>query len=184
MELPLILITALLGTAVLSSYGLVLANVGDAFPLTDAPSHLTYNNSPYWLGMRREAIIAIIMLQVFAGVGFLMWFGWLAFDGAQRGILRTPTARVVLMSVFLGASIAWPYATYFHLSRPSLSRAIGSAACLWLAALAIIVAIGGTFEADAPAYAVVGILLLGQVVVLADGVGWSAVVIWRQLYES
>ena len=180
MQWLLIVFSALLGGAVLSSYALVLGNVGNAFPLANT-TFTSYIDSPYWLGLRRDTIVGLIVLQVFAGIGYISWFVWLVTTNVERGLLQTPLARFVIIALFLSASIAWPYAAHNMVARPSQLNAVGAAACLWLAAAAIVAAVGGTFEAGAPAYATVGILLLGQVVVLADGAGWAAVAIYRHI---
>ena len=66
---------------------------------------------------------------------------------------------------------------------PSLSRSLLTCSCLWISSIAVMLLVAGTFEADPPFYALVGILLLANVVVLADGVGWSSRCIQDSLYR-
>ena len=76
MQWPLFFVQTLFGVALITSYGLVLANVGNNFPL-DGSSGKSYVESPYWLGMQRDTIIGIVVMQVLAAIGYLIWFFWL-----------------------------------------------------------------------------------------------------------
>lgn len=171
--------SAFTGALVLTSYAFVLANVAGGFTLSLPPT-TGYLDSHYWLGLPRDSVIGIIVLQVLAGVGFVAWVIWLASKDdyvIENSILSTLWNRIVLIQVFLLASTAWPFAAYFYMMQRNLSRAIIACVPLWVAALATILLIGGTFEARAPVVPTVSILLFGTVTVLADGVGWSAVCI-------
>ena len=167
------------GAFVIGSYALVLADVAGVFTLPLPPTS-GYLESHYWLGMPRDSIVGIIVLQLLAGIGFVVWSIWLSSKEdyiIENSILSTLANRIVLVQVFLWASVAWPFATYFYMLQRTLSRAILACVPLWIAALATILLIGGTFEARAPVLPTVSILLFGNVVVLADGVGWAAVCI-------
>ena len=138
----------------------------------------------YWLGLPRPTIIAISFLQGLAAIGYLVWFFWLLQEGdrIQNSILSSRWNRTLLVSGFLLASVVWPYLAYYHqLSPISTRRAVLASLPLWIAALCVILLIGGTFEAKAPAHATIGILFLGMIVVLADGVGWTAACIKQSL---
>ena len=181
MSATLLITSGITGALVLASYAVVLADVTGFFPLpkTFTPTS-GYIDSHYWLGMKSDSIIAIIVLQVLAGVGFVVWEIWLATHGDYtfpNSILSTLAFRIILIQVFLWASFAWPFLTYFYMHDQTLSRAILACVPLWIAALATIIMIGGTFEAQAPPHAILSILFFGLVVVLADGVGWAAVCI-------
>lgn len=169
------------GAAILISYVMVLMNACGGFELYEQST--SYIDSPYWLGADRGAIIAVVVFQALAAIGYVMWMVWMIMYGAEitNSVLQTRTVRLLLIHGFLLASIAWPYTAYFYMLSPSTGRAILTSVPLWVAAGCVIVLIGGTFEAGAPWYAVAGILMLGTVVVLADGVGWSAMAIKRTI---
>ena len=184
MQLPLLVFQTLLGVGIFTSYVTVLGNVGNGFQLQGVTS-FAYLESPYWLGMPRDTIVGLVVMQCIAAVGYLVWFFWLINAEVTQGLLRHNWMRVLQIAVFLMSSLAWPYTAYLVLSRPhSVMRALVSCGCLWIAASSVIVMIGTTFEARAPVAPTLGILLLGNVVVLADGVGWSALCLYNALYVN
>ena len=69
--LPLLLSVGLLGGAVLTSYVVVLGNVGGRFPLpsSPAPPSSSYWQSPYWLSLPPSTAQGITLLQVAAAGG-------------------------------------------------------------------------------------------------------------------
>ena len=181
MQWPLFWIQTLFGMAIMTSYGIVLANIGNGFPL-DGLSSKSYIESPYWLGMQRDTIIGIVVLQLLAAIGYLVWFFWLINTEVSIGLLRYNWIKTLQIVAFLLSSTIWPYTAYIYMLKPtSVTRAIISSSFLWMAACSVIFMIGTTFEARAPVAPTLGILLLGNVVVLADGVGWSALAIYNSL---
>ena len=181
MQWPLFFVQTLFGVALITSYGLVLANVGNNFPL-DGSSGKSYVESPYWLGMQRDTIIGIVVMQVLAAIGYLIWFFWLINTDVSIGLLRYNWIKTLQIVVFLLSSVIWPYTAYIYMLKPtSVTRAIISSSFLWLASCSVIFMIGTTFEARAPVAPTLGILFLGNVVILADGIGWSALAIYNSL---
>ena len=182
---PLLLMTSILGATILGSYVVVFGNVGNAFPLPPAvqTQHRGYFETIYWHGTPRDTTVGIFVLQLAAAAGFLTWFGWLVTAETLEGPLRHAWVRASLLGGFLVSSIAWPYAAHAHVVSPTVGRAVGVSACLWVAALAVLLMVAVTFEARAPAAPTVGVLLLGNVVVLADGVGWTANVLRNAIYD-
>ena len=181
MQWPLFFIQTLFGVALITSYGLVLVNVGNNFPL-DGLSSKSYIDSPYWLGMQRDTIIGVVVMQVLAAIGYLIWFFWLINTDVSIGLLRYNWIKTLQIVVFLLSSVIWPYTAYIYMLKPtSVTRAIVSSSFLWLAACSVIFMIGTTFEARAPVAPTLGILFLGNVVILADGIGWSALAIYNSL---
>lgn len=182
MSTTLLLSTGISGAFVLLSYAVVLADVVGMFPLPVSEYAPTsgYLDSHYWLNMPRDTIVGIIVMQVLAGIGFVIWVFWLAGKEdyvIEDSLLSTLEVRITIIQVFLWASTAWPFFTHYFMLQRTLARAILASIPLWIAATAIILLIGGTFEARAPALPTLSILFLGNVVVLADGVGWAAVCI-------
>ena len=131
----------------------------------------------------------MIPLQVAAGVGFLAFIACatgLAGDTVPtRGVLSYGNgfACTAAVATFMAASAAWPFATQRYLDMaPEMRRwpdAAGPVAALCVAAVSAVIMVAGAFEADMHAAAVCGVLVFATVVVLADGVGWNAMLIHR-----
>jgi hypothetical protein len=169
--------------AIVASYLFVLGNVGNYFPLP-ASTASGYFDSPYWLGMKRENAIAVTALQFFAAAGYIAWVVDMAVRPPTSGLFSNPAWRVAALCLFLIPSALWPLASYNMVLTPSVGTTLLSTTCLWVASIGVILMIAGTFEnADASPWVIVGTLLLGNVVVLADGVGWSALAIYNALYR-
>ena len=181
MDWALLLVSSLTGVAVLFSYALVLADLWGAYPLPSSVDVSTsYFDSPYWLGLPKSTTIAVAFFHFLAVVGYVMWAYWIVqAKPIDNSILSARPTTIAIVEGFLVASILWPFVAYYHIVRPSLASALAACVPLWIAAICVVLLVGGTFEAMAPPYAVVGILWLGTVVVLADGVGWCAVCIKR-----
>ena len=184
MQWLFLLSTGLVGASVLTSYGMVLGNIGNIFPLENVDSY-SYFTSPYWLGANSESIRALVVLQILAAFGYVVWVLWLTSTNTviTYGVLQSPFIRFVLIQSFLLSSLAWPFTAYYFMRQQTLMRSIIACVPLWGAALSVIVLIGGTFEAKAPAVPTLGILALGTVVVLADGVGWCALALYPTIHS-
>lgn len=171
-----------LGFAVILSYVLVLGNIFNNFDIGIPNSG--YLNSAYWLGMSRNNVISIGIFQILAIVGYVCWIYWICTENSYGdSILRFPTVKVVsIISFFIGA-VAWPYAAFVFMIDKTPFKAILCCSTLWISAVANIIMMAGTFEANAPSYAVVGIVSLGTVVILIDGIGWSSLCIQTAMYQ-
>lgn len=177
--------TLVLSLAIALSYAAVLFDYYGAFALRHhSPVPRGYLNSPYWLGMRRSTARALAVMQVAAAVGYVAWFAYVLAAPPSRGLLGDARWLVALNVAFLAASAAWPYGAWYMLEHPGrVSAALLAAAPLWVAAAATAALVGGTFEARyESAVPAVGVLLLANVVVVADGIGWSALAIYNALY--
>ena len=180
--IPWILSTGFFGIAVGFSYAIVLFNAFGDFPVSQGAS-TSYLDSPYWLGLPRSSTIAVAVFQVLAAIGYIAWQFSLIAERPTRGIFTDTRWLIFANSLFLVPSIAWPFAAHRLLKNTtSLSAALLSSSCLWLAAVGVSLLVGGTFEdhRETPV-ALVGILLTGTVVVVADGAGWSATAIYGAL---
>lgn len=178
-ELPLTLIlsSGLVGALVAVSYLIVLFDNAGLFPLSSAAGTSFFTN-PYWLGLASDTVTVIVLLQMLAAVGAILWFIWLVTSPEKQfenTMLSTETNRIFILQLFLWSSVAWPFTAYLYLNDKSTTNAILACSPLWLAAVAVVLMIGATFESNAPPIALLSILFLGLVVVLCDGVGWSFV---------
>lgn len=173
-------VVALGGAAVLGSYVAAVGNVGNHFtPVPGEATSKSYLDSPFWLGVPTSTTRAVTGAQILAAGGFLALVSSRLFDGSVRspttGLLRWLPSFTLVVALLIAASTAWPYLARRALHSPSASSVAACVVSLVLAALAVILLVADTFESDtAPWYATLGALLLGLVVVLADGVGWSA----------
>lgn len=168
----------------ITSYAIVLFDAFGSFPLPDSMKHRKgYLESPFWLSLPRASIVAVVVFQGFAAVGYLMWFFSMLYERPTRGLLQDSRWLMVSNILFLVPSILWPFPAYRLLHDLSMANAILSSACLWIAALGVILMVGGTFEDERKSpVATIGILLLSTVVIVADGIGWSATAIYAALY--
>ena len=174
---------SLLGISIAVSYVFVFGNVTNAFQF-DGIVH-SYVDSPYWFGMSKNSVYSIIVFQGLAAIGYIMWLFWVCTEtNYGTSILRFRWVRSLLIVLLLGSSTLWPFSAYYYIVSPSLARSLLTCFCLWIASISVILMVAGTFEADSPSYALVGILLLANVVVLADGVGWSAKCIQHSFYSN
>ena len=155
--------TVVLSLAVAWSYAAVLFDAFGAFPL--ATARAGYLTSPYWLGLTRPTTTALTVLQVAAAAGYVAWQTSLVVHPPARGLLADARWLVLLTTVFLASSAAWPYAAYWTVQKPdSLRCALASAATLWGAAAGVVGLVGGTFEdRRSSPVALLGILALAQV---------------------
>lgn len=133
----------------------------------------SYIESKYWYGTPKPVILALIVFQILAAIGFIIFFFAQLLDAPTEGLLSYANGwvSVILVSIFLLASIWWPYTLK--------SENWTTVASLVIAAIACMLLVAGSFEAATTGsiydiMRVVGSLLLGTVVVLADGVGWNA----------
>ena len=178
----LFLISSLLGLSIGVSYALVLANVTNDFSFEGYVA--SYTESPYWLGLSKNNIYSIIVFQFLAAIGYIMWIFWLCFETEfGNSILRVRWVRSLLLSGFLLSSALWPYSAYYFMLSRTLTRSLICCSFLWFASICTILMLAGTFEANPPFYAIVGIQLFANVVVLADGIGWTATCIQNSLYS-
>lgn len=183
----LLVATGVAGAGVLASYAFVLFDAAGGFPLAARPAG--YLASPYWLGLPRATVGALVGLQVLALVGYVAWLFHVAAHPPTRGLLRDARARFGLTLGFLGASALWPFAAYELVrarerATATLGWALASSACLWAAAGCVIALLAGTVEAryESPV-PVLGMLALALVVVLVDGVGWAATAIFDAVHQ-
>jgi hypothetical protein len=131
-----------------------------------------YVASPLWLGMGRSTVIMLVVLQVFAAIGFLLSvLTWVLVRSPNGGVLSySPAVLPLVLALFLAASSSWAFLLLFD--NPNK---IAVSASLIITALASVVLAAGAAEENEPRWWVVlGTLLLGLVTVLSDGVVWNA----------
>ena len=171
----------LLGAVVIISYIVVIANALGTFPLAVASS--SYFESPYWVGISPSSAKALTSLQALGALGYIAWLAWIGGAPVKQGILASNTTLFAILLMILLAAAAWPFATYRALQSPTALRAVLACVPLWITAIGTVLAIAGTFEANGPVYAQLGILAFGLVTILVDGIGWSAALIYRTVHN-
>lgn len=147
-----------------------------------APAGSTYLTSPLWLGWPRGAVIALVVLQALAAAGFLAAvLTWIFGAPPDGGVMARPAALPVTLAVFLLGSIAW--AVLVARPAPGAGVTAGVSLALVATAAATVALIAGAAEEKRPRWWVLlGLLLLGAVTVLADGVAWNARWIATRVY--
>ena len=176
--IPWVLSTGLFGIGLGLSYAVVLFNAFGDYPISQ-PASASYFESAYWLGLPRSSAIAVSVFQIMAAMGYVVWQFSLVVERPMRGLFTDTRWLIFANTLFLVPSIVWPFAAHrLLMDTTSLSAALISSSCLWLAAAGVSILVGGTFEdqRDTPV-ALIGILLTGTVVIVADGAGWSATAI-------
>jgi hypothetical protein len=182
--IPWILSSALLGGGVLMSYAFVLFDAFGDFPVSK-PNE-SYLESPYWLGLHKNSVTSLVVFQILAAIGYVVWQVALVVTRPTHGLFADTRWLIFANMLFLLPSILWPFAAHrLLMDETSLLGALLSSACLWAAAAGILLLVGGTFEdhRESPV-AMIGILLTSTVVVVADGAGWSALAIHNALHPG
>lgn len=185
--LPWIASSTLLQIGVLFTYAIVLFDAFGDFPLPERHrrSSTSYLESPYWLGMPKSTTTFIVVMQGFAAIGYVLWQMSLVMIRPTRGLFVDPRWLVFANMLFLVPSILWPFAAYQLLQdETSISWALASSACLWAASAGMTLLVAGTFEdlRETP-WAALGIYLTASIVVVADGVGWSAISLYNAIHS-
>lgn len=165
----------------LASYVVVIGNVFGGFTLP-GPS-ASYFDSPWWVGVPPATARALTAIQLPAGLGAVLWYRWAFGDDAAVGAHRhLPRHRDWLVTTFLVASLLWAPLAYRALQLQTVGTAALAVASLATSALCSVLALAFTFETAPPPLPTLSILALALVVVLVDGVGWSAALLYRTIY--
>lgn len=173
-----LLVSAPMAPALALSYWAVLLGGVERFRLAEDEG-AGYLTSGYWGGIVDPTTIRLVVaLQGLLVVGAAYWMYWVTTTPAPAGsLLARPSFLALSLLAFWLGSIAWPLATWH--ARASGGSRWPPVLCLWLAAAGVLALVVGTFEAGAGALPSLAILLVANVVVLADGVGWSAAFLAR-----
>jgi len=146
-----------------------------------------YINSKFWLGIPQNVITALIPLQILAAVGGLIWYISIRENPPDIGLLsynifNNPVYDILVFFFLLG-SILWPISLMQHelIENKTLLKSLLCCSGLFIAAISGILLQAGSFEANnITPLALAGITLFNTTVVLNDGIGWSA----RLLYQT
>lgn len=151
------MIVVIFGVLLLASYFWVFRN---------AEGYLT---NKLWLGLPKNLVLGLVILQVLAVVGFFAAFGtWILQGPPKSGFLAKPGLLEVLTFVFLGTALLWPWAVHWENKALQVSS-------LSLTALVCLLLLGGSVTEEFPSWWVVlGLLFLCHTTVLSDGIVWSA----------
>ena len=140
----------------------------------------SYLESKFWLQMKQSSVKALIPLQLAAAVGALLWVKAVRDSPPRKGLLGYSFCGEplfeILIAVFLVGCIVWPWSLWQPnlVEEPTLTKSVICISGLVVAAIAGVLAQAGSFQADIPWWALLGIILLNITVVLNDGIGWSA----------
>jgi ammonia channel protein AmtB len=160
MDIPSFLIVPILGFGVLTSYYYVFKK--------KLPDY-NYNKHPFWMGIPSDIVNFLVILQILAGIGFLIAIcSWIA-SPPQDGIMGNAKSSLPLtLSGFLLSSIIWPLATlqkkHFWVAFSLVTAAIST----------ILLLAGSIEESNIRWYIVISLIFLNIVTVLCDAVIWNA----------
>lgn len=159
-----------------------------SYYLTFKDEKRSYLKSRFWLGLSQQNVKALIILQLIALFGAIIFFTW--FSGLwgkppSEGLFVYRDGKIAkyLIWTFLISSIFWSYLANMSLQTNKSIWVILTVLVLCVAALSVIGLVAGAFEnKDTPVLALVGILELAGVVVLTDAIGWNSLLISNHIY--
>jgi hypothetical protein len=169
----LLFVIAVLGIAIITSY---------YYALRDGNDYLT---NKYWLGMPKNVVSWLIVLQLFAAVGFIMGIWSLSTTPPENGFLSKHDGRVGLyiIIVALVGSLIWPWATRQAMScegSPNMTWVWITSISLIITGVSALVLVAGSFQDPQPVL-VLGWVLFAVVVCIVDGTGWNSVFLQKAL---
>jgi len=174
-DIVFITITILLGIIVLYSYYDQLGDKGKSI----------YDNK-YWLGIDKNIINFILPFMFLALIGFLTFFIGYLINPPEIGLLSYVNGwvTVILMAIFLGASIGWSFSVNKAIKKnASFASIFMTSFFLILASIAVILMLGGSFEAE-NIVLIVGMLFLNIQVVFNDAIGWNAIFLLQKTKKN
>lgn len=146
----------------------------------------SYFNSKFWLNIPSNNIIILLFFQILAAIGILVWYKNIKNTNISKGILSYELFNNklydILIFTFLIGSIFWALSLLQSklIEEKTLFKSLISCSGLFIAAISGILLQAGSFEANIPPHALLGIIFFNTVIVLNDGIGWSA----RLLYQT
>ena len=150
----------------------------------------SYFKSKYWLGVSPNNIKVLLPLQILAGIGILIWYKHIRNTNPNKGILSYTVLNNpmhdILVFFFLVGSILWPLSLLQNqlIEKKTIVKSLRCCSGLFIAAISGILLQAGSFEADnISPIALLGITLFNTKVVLNDGIGWSARLLWQTIYN-
>lgn len=168
------------GAAVLASYFWVFRSEG--------ASYLSSSN-PYWLGYSKGAIRALVVLQVLAVVGFLLFaVPWVFISSPEGGLGARRGALPATLALFLVAAALWAPAMREAIKTGSRThsktwKGVGAGALFLCAVASILFVAMAAEEANPRWYVLLGTILFAGTTVLGDGVAYPARMLTRDIRE-
>ena len=105
-------------------------------------------------------------------------------DWPTKGIYSYKGGLDAIYLFFYVGAILWPIVTPIYLDEPGFCYLFLVSASLFFSAIGSILFIAGAFEAeDMPVWFIYSTIFFGSVVILADGVGWNARMIYQYVHE-
>ena len=161
------------------------------FVFTKKENRSSYIDSKYWLGISPVLVKTVIPLQLLAAVGGLYWYYSVKKNPPKIGLLSynifNNKMYDLLVLLFLIGSIIWPLSLLQNnlIEKKTLNKSLICCMGLFIAAIAGILAQAGSFEANnISPLALLGITLFNTTVVLNDGIGWCARLLYQTIYKN
>lgn len=156
---------------------------------TDQGMFEKYATSRLWLDIDKDTAKSLIPLQIIAGVCFVVVTIYILNSARDihwptKGIYSYRGGVDAIYLFFYVGAILWPLMTPIYLNSPGTGYCLLVSFSLVLSAIGSILLIAGAFEADGvPVWFVYSTLIFGSVVILADGVGWNARMIYQHVHR-
>lgn len=132
-----------------------------------------YIDHPFWFGQNKAVIRTMVGLQIAAAIGFLLFLVPWVFQPPDGPLFPKPWVLPLVLALFFGAWVAWPYLTQRAIDTKRGTWAV--VACLVLAALcSLYMLAGASIESNPRWYVVLGLALFCGTTVFGDGVLWNA----------
>ena len=189
-------INAFGGIAVISMYVVVIyleSKKGDS-KTSSSPCNCfskmleSYSESRLWLGIQKDIPKLLVYLQLAAAVSFVVLTVFIIkevnedLNWPKKGFWSYRLGIEAIYFFFYAGACVWPLATYFYLENKSTFICVCTSLSLVVCAIACIFLVAGFFEADdISAWIVYPIIIFASVVVLADGIGWNARLIYQHI---
>ena len=147
--------------------------------------------SKYWLNISSNKILFLLILQILAIIGFIIWFINIRITPPDKGILsynflNNPMYDVLIFFILFGY-ILWILSLNLNdlIENKTIFKTLFCCIGLFIAAICGIIIQAGCFEADnISLISLIGITIFNITIVLNNGIGWCARLIYQTLYQN
>ena len=147
--------------------------------------------SKYLLNISSNNVLFLLILQVLGIIGFIIWFINIRITPPNKGILSydfldNPMYEVLIFFILFGY-ILWILSLNQTdlIENKSILKSLFSCIGLFIAAICGILIQAGCFEADnISLLSLIGITIFNTSIVLNNGIGWCARLIYQTLYQN
>ena len=147
--------------------------------------------SKYLLNISSNNVLFLLILQVLGIIGFIIWFINIRITPPNKGILSynfldNPMYEVTVFFILFGY-ILWILSLNQTdlIENKTILKSLFCCIGLFIAAICGIIIQAGCFEADnISLLSLIGITIFNTTIVLNNGIGWNARLIYQTLYKN